>query len=71
VGVGVKIMRKWVTLILQGLLRAEECGVLHADLKPENIMIEENTINPENSNLRIIDFGSSCFMSKKPPFTYI
>ena len=41
-GVGVKLMRKWVKMILEGLIRAEECGVVHADLKPENIMIQEN-----------------------------
>ena len=50
-------------MILEGLIRAEECGIVHADLKPENIMIEQDREKIENSNLRIIDFGSSCFLS--------
>lgn len=56
-------------MIISGLITAEECGVIHADLKPENIMIEEN--NKDDINIKIIDFGSSCFLNKKSPYIYI
>ena len=40
-------------------------GVLHCDLKPENIMITE-----DKNTVKIIDFGSGCFENKRV-FTYI
>jgi dual specificity protein kinase YAK1 len=64
-------MRKWIKMILEGLVKAEECGVVHADLKPENIMIQENKEDFLESPLKIIDFGSSCFLNKKSPYMYI
>lgn len=33
-----------------------ECGVMHCDLKPENVLV----YGPDLSDLKIIDFGSSC-----------
>ena len=32
-------------------------GITHRDLKPENIIFENNS---ENSNIKVIDFGTSC-----------
>jgi dual specificity protein kinase YAK1 len=62
-GLGVKLARRFITVVLEGLLRAEECAIVHADLKPENIMIMENRESPEDSVIKIIDFGSSCFLA--------
>ncbi|KAL7715168.1 Serine/threonine protein kinase ppk15 [Entamoeba marina] len=40
-------------------------NIVHCDLKPENILLVDNT-----SNIRLIDFGSSCF-ENSTLYTYI
>lgn len=40
--------------------------VIHCDLKPENILLKQ----PNKSNIKIIDFGSSCFKDERI-YTYI
>lgn len=34
-------------------------GVIHRDMKPENIMIQEN------ENVKLIDFGIACYSTQK------
>ena len=50
--------------ILNGLEYLEQIKVIHADLKPENIMIKDNKC----SKVIIIDFGSSFFFSQNTNF---
>jgi dual specificity tyrosine-phosphorylation-regulated kinase 2/3/4 len=45
---------KWIKFL-------KENRVIHWDLKPENILLENKT----NSDVLVIDFGSSCFEDKK------
>ena len=40
--------------------------IIHCDLKPENILLK----HPKRSNVKVIDFGSSC-KSNKRMYTYI
>ena len=40
--------------------------IVHCDLKPENILL----VNRSKPNLKLIDFGSSCF-EKEKIYTYI
>jgi dual specificity tyrosine-phosphorylation-regulated kinase 2/3/4 len=40
--------------------------VIHCDLKPENILLRQ----PDRSGIRVIDYGSSCFVNQKV-YTYI
>ncbi len=35
--------------------------MIHCDLKPENILLVE----PKRSNVKVIDFGSSCLTNEK------
>ena len=51
--------------ILKGIEFYHSLGILHCDLKPENIML-----NDDQSKVKIIDFGSGCFTNKRV-FTYI
>jgi serine/threonine protein kinase len=44
----------------------EVAGVIHCDLKPENILF----INEKCDQIKVIDFGSSCF-NYKSGFTYV
>lgn len=41
--------------VADGLLSLHQLGYVHADIKPNNILV-----NPENQEIRIIDFGQSC-----------
>lgn len=50
------------------LLRALNClhkmSIMHCDLKPENILFK----SVENCEIKLIDFGSCCFMHDEPAF---
>ena len=43
--------------LLRALVFLGKLGVVHCDLKPENIVL----VHPRESEIKIIDFGSSCF----------
>ena len=43
------------TKVAEGLHSLHQLGFVHADIKPNNILI-----NPESQEIRIIDFGQSC-----------
>jgi len=51
--------------LLVGLDFLKKKGIIHCDLKPENIVFEKNTYD-----LKIIDFGSSSYQNQKI-YTYI
>ena len=44
----------------------KEQGVIHCDLKPENIMLK----NWDKSGIKVIDLGSSCY-EDQIVYTYI
>jgi serine/threonine protein kinase len=47
--------------MLRCLLFLRKQRVVHCDLKPENILL----VHPLKSDIKIIDFGSSCFENEK------
>lgn len=49
------IVKKIIKDCLKGLIYMHDNGIMHRDLKLDNIMV--NTINDEISDVRIIDFG--------------
>ncbi|URD92041.1 Protein kinase domain [Musa troglodytarum] len=53
--------------ILDALIVTRYAGIIHCDLKPENILICTSEKPPK---IKVIDFGSACFMSKTI-YTYI
>lgn len=68
-GVSLTLVRKFTTQLLVSLqfLRVKHPkGIIHADLKPENILL----VSPERSQIKVIDFGSSCFEDRKM-YSYI
>ncbi|CAD8162383.1 unnamed protein product [Paramecium octaurelia] len=65
-GFELDLVRRFAIQILQALLYLSECNIIHCDLKPENILLKDIT----RSGIKIIDFGSSCFINSKL-YTYI
>eukprot|EP01088_Endostelium_zonatum_P021076 TRINITY_DN8091_c0_g1_i1.p1 TRINITY_DN8091_c0_g1~~TRINITY_DN8091_c0_g1_i1.p1 ORF type:complete len:483 (-),score=68.87 TRINITY_DN8091_c0_g1_i1:85-1533(-) len=65
-GLSLNLISKFAQQILFSLNYLSRMNIIHCDLKPENIMLR----NIQYCNLKIIDFGSSCFSNQKP-FKYI
>ena len=65
-GFSLKIVRRFTKQLLSSLLLLKQHKVIHCDLKPENILLA----HPLHSEIKVIDFGSSCFENEKV-YTYI
>ncbi|KAJ6238494.1 homeodomain interacting protein kinase [Anaeramoeba flamelloides] len=65
-GLTLNLVRSFTKQILQSLVLLYDAGIIHSDLKPENILLE----NDSSINIKLIDFGSACFLHKKI-YTYI
>ena len=53
----IKLIRNYSKQVLLGLQTCHQNNIIHCDLKPENILVTYEN----KSNIKIIDFGSSCF----------
>lgn len=53
-----KIVRTYAIQAFQALEGIHNAKIIHADIKPENILILSNT---QRSQTKVIDFGSGCF----------
>jgi len=65
-GFSLKIVRRFTKQLLSSLVLLKQHKVIHCDLKPENILLA----HPMHSEIKVIDFGSSCFENQKV-YTYI
>jgi dual specificity tyrosine-phosphorylation-regulated kinase 2/3/4 len=65
-GFPVVLIRRFTKQILSSLILLKGKRVIHCDLKPENILLA----HPLHSEIKVIDFGSSCFENEKV-YTYI
>lgn len=55
------LIRKLSVQILNALLFLHSHHIIHADIKPENILLK----NPTKSGIKVIDLGSSCFIEER------
>ena len=64
-----KFIRPILSQVLAALLKLKQLGLIHADLKPENIML----VNHQNQPFRVkvIDFGSASHVCKAVCSTYL
>ena len=53
--------------ILEALAFIHSIGLIHCDLKPENVMFQSHS----RCIVKVIDFGSSCFTGDRPLSTYV
>jgi len=62
------LIRKFSRHLLKSLefLSRSDVDIIHCDLKPENILLK----NPRRSAIKLIDFGSSCYLNKRA-YSYI
>lgn len=65
-GFSLKLIRRFTKQMLSSLCLLQAHNVIHCDLKPENILLA----HPLHSEIKTIDFGSSCFENEKV-YTYI
>lgn len=65
-GFSLKLIRRMTKQMLSSLNLLKQHKVIHCDLKPENILLR----HPLHSEIKVIDFGSSCFENEKV-YTYI
>ena len=61
--VPIKLFKKWSIQIAYTLLELHKINIIHADIKPENILLTEPIENFENPDIVICDFGISCISS--------
>lgn len=59
-GFTISLIRRFAIQILVSLDYLNEHGIVHWDLKPENVLLRK--VN--KSGVKLIDFGSSCFQDK-------
>ncbi|KAJ4366759.1 serine/threonine protein kinase, CMGC, dual-specificity [Ascochyta clinopodiicola] len=65
-GFSPRLIRRFCKQMLGSLVLLKSQRVIHCDLKPENILLA----HPLHSEIKVIDFGSSCFENEKV-YTYI
>lgn len=65
-GLKMGLIRRFAAQVLDSLVLIHEHGLIHCDLKPENVLL----LDPNRSAVKVIDFGGSCFENKRV-YTYI
>ncbi|KAI3378158.1 hypothetical protein SNEBB_009138 [Seison nebaliae] len=66
IGLNIKAVRLYCYQLLLALRHLRRCGVVHADIKPDNILINE-----ARTVLKLTDFGSACNLEKQDPTPYL
>lgn len=59
-------LKKVVSQVVQGLCHLKESGIVHCDLKPENLMFS----NQDKTEVKIVDLGSACSRNERG-FSYV
>ena len=57
----IQAMRQLVIDLFRGISDLHAAGIVHGDLKGNNVLVQENLIDVGGHSLKIIDFGLSCF----------
>lgn len=60
-GFSLRLIRRFTKQLLSSLVLLKGHRVIHCDLKPENVLLAA----PNKGEIKVIDFGSSCFEHEK------
>ena len=60
-GLSTSLIRCFTKQVLISLDFTRSLEIIHCDLKPENILL----VNPQKAMIKLIDFGSSCFVPER------
>jgi serine/threonine-protein kinase PRP4 len=66
VGLHIKAVRSYTQQLLLALKLLKKCGILHADIKPDNILV-----NDSNLVLKLCDFGSASLITDNEITPYL
>lgn len=66
VGLHIKAVRSYTQQLLLALKLLKKCGLLHADIKPDNILV-----NDSNLVLKLCDFGSASLITDNEITPYL
>jgi len=58
-GLPLFLVQSVIRQLLISLITLEKCGIVHSDIKPENILL----VKPDSSDIKLADFGSARFTS--------
>ncbi len=58
VGLSIKAVRSYAQQLMLALRHLKKCNILHADIKPDNILVNETKLY-----LKLCDFGSASLAS--------
>ncbi|ESO07418.1 hypothetical protein HELRODRAFT_76744 [Helobdella robusta] len=68
IGLHVKAVRSYTQQLFLALKHLKKCSILHADIKPDNILA---LINESKLTLKLCDFGSASHISDNEPTPYL
>lgn len=66
VGLNLHAVRTYAQQLLRALKHLRNCGVLHCDIKPDNMLVNE-----AKNVLKLADFGSACFAGENEITPYL
>lgn len=69
-GLPIRTIKAYLRQILDALIVLDRAGIVHCDLKPENVLADTHCTRDGAERLTLIDFGSACFEGNSP-HTYI
>lgn len=65
-GLSLELVRIFVAQLLDSLSRLHHFGIIHCDIKPENVLLTSGV----TGEIKLIDFGSACFAGRTM-YTYV